>query len=91
MVVLEELPGNPGPPVAAVAADVIAWVRERFLGPDVLEPVWVEAWLGRALSALVHDRLPACAYMLLDATTTPPNRRPLPRRELDQLLCDPPG
>ena len=87
VVVLAEITENPGRPVPEVVEAVAEHIRRGFLRDCETEPVWIEAWLGRALAALVRDRIPATAYMLVDLSASPPTRRPLSARELEALLA----
>lgn len=86
VIILEEVPENAGPPVPEVVFELAAWVRGRFLPDEVGEPVWIEAWLGRALSALVRGRLPFSTYMRVDLGPTPPTRVPISRPEVHALV-----
>jgi hypothetical protein len=85
VVVIEETTDNPGPPAAHVVSRIAQLVRSSYLPPYCQEPVWVEAWLGRALSALVQDSLPFATYMRVLPDQDPPERRPLSAAELAGL------
>jgi hypothetical protein len=77
VVVIEERLDNSGPPAAHVVSRIAAHVRSTYLPSGSDEPVWVEAWLGRALSALVQDALPFCTYMRVLPDGNPPQRSAL--------------
>src|SRR3954469_19930857 len=85
VVVIEERLDNSGPPAAHVVARIARYVRSAYLPPLSAEPVWVEAWLGRALSALVQDTLPFCTYMRVLPDADPPQRAALSADELSRL------
>jgi hypothetical protein len=85
VVVIEEPPDNEGPPAAHEISRIADVVRTSYLPPYCTEPVWVEAWLGRALSALVQDALPFCTYMQVLPDAVPPRRTALSAEELTRL------
>jgi hypothetical protein len=85
VVVIEETLDNSGPPAAHVVARIAQHVRSAYLPAHVQEPIWVEAWLGRALSALVQDTLPFCTYMRVVPDADPPRRTALSAAELSRL------
>jgi hypothetical protein len=85
VVVIEETSDNPGPPAAHVVARIAQLVRTSYLPPYSPEPIWVEAWLGRALSALVQDSLPFATYMRVLPDTDPPERTAISAAELAAL------
>jgi hypothetical protein len=85
VVVIEETLDNPGPPAAHVVTRIADHVRSAYLPAQTEEPVWVEAWLGRALSALVQDTLPFCTYMRVVPDADPPLRTALSAAELSRL------
>ena len=85
VVVIEERLDNDGPPAAHVVGRIAEHVRSAYLPEQSAEPVWVEAWLGRALSALVQDSLPFCTYMRVVPDAEPPQRTALSEAELCRL------
>jgi hypothetical protein len=85
VVVIEEMLDNSGPPAAHVVSRIADHVRSAYLPSPVEEPVWVEAWLGRALAALVQDTLPFCTYMRVVPDSDPPRRTALSAAELSRL------
>jgi hypothetical protein len=85
VVVIEERLDNSGPPAAHVVSRIAAHVRSTYLPSDSDEPVWVEAWLGRALTALVQDALPFCTYMSVLPDDDPPQRSALSGYDLSLL------
>ena len=64
VVVLRELDDNPGLPVTATIADLADAVRALL--PEGPEPVWIEEWRGRALSALLRGHRGVTTYMRVD-------------------------
>jgi hypothetical protein len=76
-VVLTELDENPGLPVSATVRELAAAVRAWYAGTLAHEPVWVEEWRGRALSAVVRGRQGVTTYMSVDLSCEPPRRTPL--------------
>jgi hypothetical protein len=85
VVVIEETLDNAGPPAAHVVSRIAALVRASYLPPQAEEPIWVEAWLGRALAALVQDSLPFCTYMRVLPDAQPPERTAMSADELTRL------
>ncbi|MDT7569981.1 MAG: hypothetical protein QOE05_155 [Actinomycetota bacterium] len=85
VVVVEERLDNSGPPAAHVVSQIAEHVRSSYLPALSDEPVWVEAWLGRALSALVQDTLPFCTYMQVLPSAEPPQRTALSAADLTRL------
>jgi hypothetical protein len=85
VVVIEETADNPGPPAAHLVSRIAQLVRTSYLPPYCPEPIWVEAWLGRALSALVQDALPFATYMRVLPDTDPPQRAAVSAAELAAL------
>jgi hypothetical protein len=77
-VVLTELDENPGLPVSATVRDLAAAVRACYADQLAREPVWVEEWRGRAVSALVRGLAGVTTYMSVDLSYDPPVRSPLP-------------
>jgi hypothetical protein len=84
LVLIEETADNPGPPAPHVLPEIAQAVRSRYLPPGGPEPIWVEAWLGRALTALVRGTLPFCTYMRVRPETTPPRREAISAVELEK-------
>src|SRR5690349_3843725 len=74
VVVIEESLDNSGPPAAHVVTRIAEHVRSTYLPSATDEPVWIESWLGRALTALVQDALPFCTYMRVLPDAQPPQR-----------------
>jgi hypothetical protein len=85
VVVIEERLDNAGPPAAHVVSQIAEHLRASYPPLQSEEPVWVEAWLGRALSALVQDALPFCTYMRVVPDAEPPQRTALSAAELSRL------
>lgn len=85
VVVIEETIDNDGPPAAHMVARIAELVRTSYLPPYCTEVIWVEAWLGRALSALVQGALPFCTYMRVEPDAQPPQRTAMTAEELTLL------
>jgi hypothetical protein len=85
VVVIEETADNPGPPAAHVVSRLARLVRTSYLPSYCHEPIWIEAWLGRALSALMQDALPFATYMRVLPDTDPPERAAVSAAELATL------
>jgi hypothetical protein len=76
VVILTELDDNPGLPLSATVRELAAAVTAAFL-PDGADPVWIEAWQGRAVAALVRGRLGVTTFMAVDPRPDRPTRRPV--------------
>lgn len=75
VVILGEMDDNPGLPVSAAFLQLAAAVRA--LMPHGPEPLWIEEWRGRALSALVRGRPGVTTYMAVDPRAPFGKRQPV--------------
>lgn len=85
LVVVTELPDNPGLSVSLNFGAVAAAVRAR-MPAGAQDPLWVESWPGRSLASyLLHDVI-ICAHHLLWQSGGAWWRRPLSAAATRQLL-----
>lgn len=86
VVVLTELPDNPGLPVPAVVARLAEVATRTVLDGVPGDPLWVEAWWGRALASVINDARSATTFMEVDLRRVPPERMPIRRALLESMI-----
>lgn len=86
VVLLTELDDNPGLPVPAVIANLVRVVTmTRLLGVPG-DPIWVEAWWGRALASVATGDNSVTTFMAVDPHVLPAVRVPMRRAVLESLV-----